>query len=213
MQKLNDEFFNKVNQIVPLKALSVLEVGCGEGRRSFELAPLCKEFVGIDPDPASVAKAQELRLPNAAFHIGSAEKLPFANESFDAVFFTKSLHHVPADAMGGGIDEAIRVVGPAGYIIFLEEADAGTFYDAAQFFAADIGIGCAGTMACAAIAAHPHLVILREWTDEVAFHFDSVDDFKDLFGPNKNLSEVKSFLDKNDYLLHDIRRTFITRPV
>ena len=70
----------------------VLEIGCGDGHTTRQLVDQAAEFIAIDPDPESIAKAKE-SLSGVDFRVGSGEDLEFLNNSFDVVLFTKSLHH------------------------------------------------------------------------------------------------------------------------
>ena len=65
----------------------VLEIGCGEGRLTWKYAPGSTLTVGFDADRNAVRIAQTERPTNLAkkvfFANAEAERLPFANESFD----------------------------------------------------------------------------------------------------------------------------------
>jgi len=102
----------------------VLELGCGRG---IGLPLLLTEFgaakvYGIDLDPQQVMRAQgrlqgryEGRIHLA---VASAEQLPFADASFDAVFDFGILHHVPA--WQRAVAEIDRVLKPGGTFFFEE---------------------------------------------------------------------------------------------
>lgn len=98
---------------------TVLEVGCGRGAgaevilQQFEAA----RVYSIDLDPLQIERAQ-IRLrekyPDRVNLIqGDAEQLPFAENSFDAVFDFGALHHVPD--WQGGIAEIRRVLNQGGH--------------------------------------------------------------------------------------------------
>lgn len=75
----------------------VLDCGCGTGpmiELLHEKYP-DKHYTGIDLTPEMIKKAQEKNLPGTEFIVGDCEKLPFAEESFDAVICTNSFHHYP----------------------------------------------------------------------------------------------------------------------
>lgn len=72
----------------------VLEVGCGEGRLTWQYARATRQTIGIDSDPDALRIARVdrpadleniLRLASAA-----AEYLPFSKESFDLAIFAWS---------------------------------------------------------------------------------------------------------------------------
>lgn len=107
--------------------ISVLEIGCGEGRLSVMLARSTRRYIAVDPDKEAIARARQ-QSGKAVFHIGTGENLPFADTSFDLVIFILSLHHQNS---GQALMEAHRVLTPNGRLIILEPAADGEFQ---QFF-------------------------------------------------------------------------------
>ena len=73
----------------------VLEVGSGDGRLSFGIAPLAASVIAFDPDADYVATArsdcpEELR-EKVRFEVASAEEIEVEPQSVDLVFFSWSL--------------------------------------------------------------------------------------------------------------------------
>ncbi|MGH3137064.1 MAG: class I SAM-dependent methyltransferase [Gaiellaceae bacterium] len=73
----------------------VLEVGCGEGRLTWGIAPIAASVLAFDPDRDDLATARancpvELR-EKVRFEIASAEELQVTPNSVDLVFFSWSL--------------------------------------------------------------------------------------------------------------------------
>jgi ubiquinone/menaquinone biosynthesis C-methylase UbiE len=101
-----------------VEGAAVLEVGCGTGAVSRELAgrPGIDRVVGIDPSPVFLAAARRLSasLPNLSFMEGDGRKLPCADCSFDAVVFHTTLSHIPDQA--AVLSEAYRVLHPGGVV-------------------------------------------------------------------------------------------------
>jgi ubiquinone/menaquinone biosynthesis C-methylase UbiE len=89
-----------------LSITSVLDVGTGTGVFAEAFAGGTRRVAGIDPDTELLARARSL-VPDADLREGIAEKLPFADGSFDLVFLGHVLHETdrPADALS----EARRV--------------------------------------------------------------------------------------------------------
>ena len=80
----------------------ILDVGAGSGA----LIRLLPGAVGVDIAPKNSAVLQ-----------GCIEALPFANKSFDTVFATDILEHLPTMALQMGISEVLRVLKPGGCLI------------------------------------------------------------------------------------------------
>lgn len=87
----------------------VLEVGCGTGMILKEIAPFAKRAVGLDISPGMLEKARERGLEVVE---GSADALPFPDQSFDAVYSFKVLAHV--EAIQQAMREVARVLRPGG---------------------------------------------------------------------------------------------------
>jgi ubiquinone/menaquinone biosynthesis C-methylase UbiE len=208
MQRIKEEFLDKLEAILPLSGKEVLEVGCGEGTRSIAIAKRCKNLIAIDPDPELIKKAQvENPSENITYQVGSAEKPPFDNEKFDMVIFTLSLHHVPIDKMKTAIDEAARIVRKDGFIVFLEPEFDGTLFESEIFFDAfDGDERKQKAVAYFVMLDHPKLKEIAEIMDETVWKLDSVDDFIESMTPKRNIDQLKSFLEKNNYILRAARR-------
>jgi demethylmenaquinone methyltransferase/2-methoxy-6-polyprenyl-1,4-benzoquinol methylase len=100
---------------------TVLDVATGTGAVARELIRQkgCT-VVGLDQSPEMLAEARR-RLPDDVTLIdGTADRLPFADASFDALTFTYLLRYVPDPA--ATLRELVRVVRPRGTIAGLEFA-------------------------------------------------------------------------------------------
>ena len=71
----------------------VLEVGCGRGHLAAELVRLGYQVVGLDADPACVEEARGLGVDARAATFPDLRS-DFHEDAYDAVLFTRSLHHV-----------------------------------------------------------------------------------------------------------------------
>ncbi len=119
-----------VAALTPLAGLTVVDVGCGAGQTSRELAALGASVIAIEPDPIQAAKNREAEpVQGVAFVEAHAEDLPVASGSADGVFFFRSLHHVPVEAMEAALAEAARVLKPeSGFLCVIEPGMEGTHF-------------------------------------------------------------------------------------
>jgi len=212
MKHLAEGFLDKIK---PFGAdRNTLEIGCGDGARSDEIAAIFSSLTGIDPDPALIAKANRHNsFENRRFLVGVAEKLGFADASFDLVMFPLSFHHIPIDKMHAAIAEATRVLQEGGYIIFIEPTYEGTFIDA------EILYGCCDgderkekAMAYYSMLASDKLSEVAEFESESIFTFESKQDFFDniaiLAGTEANIS---NYLETYNFKLSARRRVNVFR--
>ena len=97
----------------------LLDVGCGTGYL-FELlkVPEGAELIGLDLSPRMIAMAKVKNIPGAAFIEGTANHLPFADDSFDVVVCSQSFHHYPYQTEA--LAEARRVLKPGGLYILAD---------------------------------------------------------------------------------------------
>ena len=84
-----------IQRFVDLRGARILELGCGEGRLTRQLAPLASTVVAVEPDKARVAVARRTAasegIDNVSFCVGSAERLRVDGAPFDMALFSWSL--------------------------------------------------------------------------------------------------------------------------
>jgi SAM-dependent methyltransferase len=103
----------------PLQGLSVLDVGCGTGTTDRILMPRVKSLQGVDVSEEMLAHAR-VNVPQAQFTWYDGEKLPFPDETFDAVMAICVLHHVPISRRLKLVSEMVRVTQPDGVVAIFE---------------------------------------------------------------------------------------------
>ncbi|UCJ14722.1 methyltransferase domain-containing protein [Pseudomonas sp. MM211] len=105
----------------------VLDLGCGAGHVSFQVAPLVGEVVAYDLSAQMLAvvdkAAAERGLNNLRTVHGAAESLPFTDGEFDFVFSRYSAHHWSDLAVA--LREVRRVLKPGGVAAFIDVASPG----------------------------------------------------------------------------------------
>lgn len=106
----------------------VLDLGCGAGHVSFNVAPAVAEVVAYDLSRQMLdvvdAAARDKGLDNICTARGAAERLPFADGEFDFVFSRYSAHHWSDLALA--LREARRVLKPGGVAAFIDVMSPGS---------------------------------------------------------------------------------------
>ena len=93
--------------LAPHSAESILDVGCGTGQLSAEIAASGAHVVAVDRSREMVAEARR-KFPQLRFEVCDARALPFDQE-FDAVFSNAALHWIPeAEQVVDGISHALK---------------------------------------------------------------------------------------------------------
>jgi len=123
------DFAAALNERHRLEGADVLDVGCGDGAFVRELTRAGAQVTGLECSQAQLVLCREAARVGAERYVeGVGQSLPFPDETFDAVVFRGSLHHVPAGAMAEALGEARRVLRPAGDIHVFEPLTTGTHF-------------------------------------------------------------------------------------
>ena len=106
------------------EGLSLLDLGCGDGTLTVEMARFGSRVIGVDLNPEVLASARQrmdrLGFSHVTFMAENVKQLPIDSESIDAVIFSQSLHHL--DDPGKSFHEAFRVLKPGGTAAVMELA-------------------------------------------------------------------------------------------
>jgi SAM-dependent methyltransferase len=106
-------------ELLPTDTRTLVDVGCGTGIVTQYVVRDLLSVIGIDPSPGMAGKARErISVVN-----GSAERLPFADGSIDAVSLIWILHLIPDPRPA--LAEIARVLRPGGTLITTVDKDAG----------------------------------------------------------------------------------------
>ena len=96
-----------IELLAPQAGERVLDVGCGTGQLTAEIARAGAEVVGIDNSPAMIEQARG-NFPGLRFEVADVTGMLY-REEFDAVFSNAVLHWVrEADAAAGAIARALK---------------------------------------------------------------------------------------------------------
>jgi len=129
-----DEWFNRnvlTAEVSPSKSVRlfgphvqpgqrVLEIGSSNGHQLEKLRLLtqCEGF-GIDPSPAAIADGKA-KYPDLKLVVGTADKLEFPDESFDAVIFGFCLYLIDRSLLMRAVAEADRVLREGGKLMITD---------------------------------------------------------------------------------------------
>lgn len=120
-QKRDQDRIALMRRLLPvtLEDCEILEIGSGVGTFNLTASQQNLNIQGVEPVAELVALSEE-RLAEAGItadiRVGSGEKLPYPDNSFDLVVSFQVLEHV--DDPAKTIYEALRVLRPEGYIFF-----------------------------------------------------------------------------------------------
>jgi len=107
-------------RLVP--AITVADLGAGEGLVSQLLAQRAERVWCIDSSPKMVEVGTELAkkngLANLSYKLGDIEQVPLAEKSVDLAILSQALHH--AAHPQAAVDEAFRILKPGGQLVVLD---------------------------------------------------------------------------------------------
>lgn len=105
---------------VPTAATTALDVGCGDGLLTFDLAARGLRVVGIDPHAPSIerATADPLATERSVFVNADFFTHPLEPESFDVIASNAMLHHVDATRALRRMKELVRPGGVVAIVGF-----------------------------------------------------------------------------------------------
>lgn len=120
-EELWDEFYSKNrtawrgNTTVPIRVTGkALDLGCGNGKTVSTLIDEGFEVTGIDFSETAIQQCRE-RFPRAEFVVGSIDKLPFPDSTFDFVTAVHVLEHLDDAQLSATVGEVSRVLKDGGF--------------------------------------------------------------------------------------------------
>lgn len=119
--------------------MAVLDLCCGMGRTCRHVAPLVKEYHGVDFVEGMITKARGYSkgVPNATFHVNDGILGGFADGAFDLVYCELAYLHMPKKTQSA-YTSVIRILGEGG--LFFVQIPRAEFYAGAEYALTDGGI-------------------------------------------------------------------------
>ena len=106
---------------VPRPCRLALDVGCGAGRFTLELASEADYVFGLDISPSTVAIAERLtkrrHTPNVEYVVGDLRALDLPHDAFDCIASIACLHHLDLEAALRQLAVALR---PGGILLVVD---------------------------------------------------------------------------------------------
>ncbi len=116
-----ERFQNRRRTVVSDARGRILEIGFGSGKNLPFYPPRVQSLAAIDPSRELFNRSAECIRASGidiVFHEASAERLPFAANSFDTVVSTWTLCSIPDVDLA--LDEIRRILAPGGFFLFAE---------------------------------------------------------------------------------------------
>ncbi len=99
------------------KSVKVLDAGCGDARFFGVLRDKgYKNLHGVDYSESALSFAR-LLVPQAEFHAANISKMPFPDDSFDAIFCIETVEHLIPETIPAVMAEFRRVLKPGGQLV------------------------------------------------------------------------------------------------
>ncbi len=224
IQDPSNQYIAAILSQCDLSGKVVLEIGCGKGRITRDLARHARWIVATDPDASAIKLARQGNTNDNITFMREPEGVPdLTDGTVDVIIYTLSLHHVPVAEMAGSLKKATALLKRNGLIIVVEPGDKGSFTFVKEHYGA--GSGAEGPAKEAAIRA---MSALDGWTMEgtthfyTQFQFDNYEDFFENMMPGYRqhpegfVNEVKAYLylhrTVNGFILDAERRLNVLRP-
>ena len=94
----------------------VLDVGCGTGKTTAALIKTGADVTGLDFSPSAISHCISVFGDKAKFTIAECDRMPFADNCFDAVVAVHVLEHLNETQLRDTVREISRVLVPGGLV-------------------------------------------------------------------------------------------------
>ncbi len=131
--KIKNQYYDSVQRKVLLKSFKqlsagsrILDIGCGVGRWSFQLANRGMNVIGVDisSEMIKVAKerARKKKIDNVGFLVSKAHEINFPASSFDGVLAITVLQHILDEKQRyAAVDKMVKATKKGGKFFILEK--------------------------------------------------------------------------------------------
>ena len=106
---------------LPARCGRVLEVGCGHGVLTRQVARRAEQVLALDlsPEMVRVARARSAEAPNIEYRVADVTTTALPEAAFDVVLSVATLHHVPLAEVVPRLAAAVR---PGGWLLIQDVA-------------------------------------------------------------------------------------------
>lgn len=175
----DNKYIQAINTHVPLAGTTILEIGCGTGRITGDMAEYAEKIVATDRDEAVLEQAKKnITAENVEFLYTPDGFANLTEQSFDLVIYTLSLHHIPQEKMVENLKHSGKLLKNVGKIIVIEPGNSGSYLEVKNRFGA--GSGDESTVKAAAMTAMQNFdgwELSPTYHFNVGFLFDDAADF------------------------------------
>ena len=164
----DNKYIQAINSHATLTGATILEIGCGNGRMTTDMAKYANRIVATDLNQEVLEQAKKNITADNIEFIYTPDGTPdLPSRSFDIVIYTLSLHHIPEDKRVDNLYHSGKLLKDDGKIVVVEPGNDGSFLEVKQRFGA--GSGDESIEKQAAVMAMQNL---DGWVMSPTYHFD-----------------------------------------
>ncbi|MEA3362951.1 MAG: class I SAM-dependent methyltransferase [Thermodesulfobacteriota bacterium] len=198
----DNKYIQAIHSHAPLTGATLLEIGCGHGRMTSEMAKYAIKIVATDLNFEVLEQAKKnVTAENVEFLYTPDGTPNLPARSFDIIIYTLSLHHIPIDNMVDNLRHSGNLLNDNGRIIVVEPGNGGSFLEVKKRFGA--GSGDESLEKEAAVRAMQsldgwllspthHFYVDFQFTDEADFIANKLPRYKDF--PADEVLKLREFL-------------------
>lgn len=201
----DNKYIQAINSHTPLTGATILEIGCGSGRMTSDMAKYANKIVATDMNLEVLEQAKKSITAENVEFIYTPDGTPdLPAQSFDIVIYTLSLHHIPEDMMIDNLRHSENLLKENGKIVIVEPGDGGSFMEVKKRFGAGSGDESAEKQAAITamqnldgwiISPTYHFNVNFQFTDETDFFVKKLPKYRDMSA--EKITELKNFLKNN----------------